>query len=119
VLATAPFGLLIPLAQPGRGLAFYVAGTLVVATGTAMASIIIASFGQAYSPPGLRGRVAATMSILIAGTSPLGALASGALATVIGVRGTLWVIFGIVAASGPVLLTRAIRRNRDLPARAG
>jgi hypothetical protein len=72
VLATSPFGLLIPLAQPGRGLAFYVAGTLIVAAGTATASIIIASFGQAYSPPLMRGRVAATMSILVAGTSPLG-----------------------------------------------
>jgi MFS family permease len=119
VLATSPFGLLIPLTQPGRGLASYVAGTLIVASGTAATSIIIASFGQAYSPPHLRGRVAATMSILVAGTSPLGALTSGALATAIGVRGTLWIMFGIVAVSGPVLLTRAIRQNRDLPAQEG
>jgi hypothetical protein len=97
----------------------YVAGTLIVAAGTATASIIIASFGQAYSPPRMRGRVAATMSILLAGTSPLGALTSGALATAIGVRGTLWIMFGIVAASGPVLLTHAIRQNRDLPAWEG
>ena len=32
VLATSPFGLLIPLAQPGRGLVSYVAGTLIVAS---------------------------------------------------------------------------------------
>jgi type IV secretory pathway TrbD component len=60
------------------------------------------------------------MSILVAGTSPLGVLASGALATAIGVRGTLWIMFGIVAASGLVLLlTHAIRQNRDRPAREG
>jgi len=115
-LAALPFGLLIPLTQPGRGLVFYVAGTLIAATGTATASIIMASFRQAYSPPRLRGRVTATMSMLVAGTSPLGALIGGALATAIGIRQTLWIMFGIVTVSGTVLLTRAIRQNRDLPA---
>ena len=56
-LAALPFGLLIPLTQPGRGLVFYVAGTLIAATGTATASIIMVSFRQAYSPPLMRGRV--------------------------------------------------------------
>jgi MFS family permease len=46
-LAALPFGLLIPLTQPGRGLVFYVAGTLIAATGTATASIIMVSFRQA------------------------------------------------------------------------
>jgi len=115
-LAALPFGLLIPLTQPGRGLVFYVAGTLIAATGTATASIIMASFRQAYSPPRLRGRVTATMSILVAGTSPLGALIGGVLATAIGIRETLWIMFGIVTVSGTVLLTHAIRQNRDLPA---
>jgi predicted MFS family arabinose efflux permease len=117
-LAALPFGLLIPLTRPGRGLVFYVAGTLIAATGVATASIIMASFRQAYSPQRLRGRVTATMSILMAGTSPLGALIGGALATAIGVRPTLWIMFGIVAISGTVLLTHAIRQNRDLPTTA-
>jgi hypothetical protein len=117
-LAALPFGLLIPLTRPGRGLVFYVAGTLIAATGVATASIIMASFRQAYSPQRLRGRVTATMSILMAGTSPLGALIGGALATAIGVRPTLWIMFGIVAISGTVLLTHAIRQNRDLPTMA-
>lgn len=114
-LAALPFGLLIPLTQPGRGIAFYVAGTLIAAAGTAMASIIIASFRQAYSPPRLRGRVTATMSVLVAGTSPLGALTGGGLATAIGIRETLWIMFSIAAVSGAALLTRAITLNRDLP----
>lgn len=117
-LAALPFGLLIPLTQPGQGLVFYVAGTLIAAAGTATASIIMASFRQAYSPPRLRGRVTATMSILVAGTSPLGALIGGALATVIGIRETLWIMFGIVTVSGTVLLTHAIRQNPDLPTTA-
>jgi hypothetical protein len=78
----------------------------------------MASFRQAYSPQRLRGRVSATTSILVAGTSPLGALTGGALATGIGVRPTLWIMFGIVAVSGAVLLTHAIRQNRDLPTTA-
>ena len=114
-LAALPFGLLIPLTQPGGGLVFYVAGTLIAAAGTSTASIIMASFRQAYSPPRLRGRVTATVAFLVAGTSPLGALVGGALASAIGIRETLWIMFGIVAVSGTALLTRAIGQNRDLP----
>jgi Major Facilitator Superfamily len=73
-LVLMPFGLLIPLTEPGPGVAFYTAGTLLAASGIATASIIINSFRQAYSPPQMRGRAAATFSVLLAGTSPLGAL---------------------------------------------
>jgi MFS family permease len=117
-LAALPFGLLIPLTQPGPALAFYITGTLIAATGTATASIIIASFRQAYSPPGKRGRVTATMSVLIAGTSPFGALLAGALGAAIGVRAALWILFSIAALSGTVLLTRALTHSPDLPATA-
>ena len=85
-LVLLPFGLLIPLTERGPRLAFYIAGIFLAASGTATASIIINSFRQAYSPPPMRGRVAATMAVLLAGTSPLGALLGGALGTVIGVR---------------------------------
>lgn len=113
-----PFGLLIPLTERGAWLAFYIAGTLIAASGIATASIIIDSFRQAYSPPRMRGRAAATMAVLLAGTSPLGALLGGALGTAIGVRDALWVIFAVVALSGTVMLTRDIVTRRDLPAAA-
>ncbi len=114
-LVLMPFGLLIPLTERGPGLAFYIAGIFLAASGTATASIIINSFRQAYSPPHMRGRAAATMAVLLAGTSPLGALLGGALGTAIGVRDALWVIFAVAAASGTVMLTREITTRRNLP----
>jgi uncharacterized protein YcfJ len=58
------------------------------------------------------------MAVLLAGTSPLGALLGGVLGTVIGVRHAQWVLFAIAAVSGTVMLTREITTRRDLPATA-
>jgi MFS family permease len=110
-----PCGLLIPLAEPGARLAFFAVGVLITASGIAVANVLIASFRQAYSPPGMRGRVTATMGFLTAGTSPLGALLGGALGTALGARDALWIMFGIVAISGTPLLARAFTASRDLP----
>src|SRR6516162_8219378 len=115
-LFTVPFCLLIPLTGPGPRLAFYVAGSLVACTGIAVGNIVIAAFRQSYSPPGMCGRVTATMRFLIFGTSPLGALLGGSLGTWLGVRPALWVLLGAVALSGTLLLTPALRSRRDLPA---
>ena len=59
---------------------------------------------QAITPDRLLGRMTATMRFLTVAAAPLGSLVGGALATVIGLRGTLWTI-GV--------LGRAARRRRD------
>jgi MFS family permease len=115
-LCAVPFCLLIPLTGPGPRLAFYVAGALVAWTGIALGNIVIAAFRQSYSPPGMCGRVTATMRFLIFGTSPLGALLGGSLGTWLGVRPALWVLLGAVTLSGTLLLTPSLRGRRDLPA---
>jgi len=116
-LLTVPFCLLIPLTGPGPRLAFYVAGSLVACTGIGVGNIVIAAFRQSYSPPGMCGRVTATMRFLIFGTSPLGALLGGSLGTWLGVRPALWVLLGAVALSGTLLLTPSLRGRRNLPDR--
>lgn len=114
-----PFALLIPLATRGPGLVFYAAGTLVAATGVTMSNIITVTFRQAYCPPGMLGRVTATMRFVTMGTSPFGALAGGALGTWLGPRDALWVVLSILAVSGTPLLSRDFTRHRDLPAVPG
>jgi MFS family permease len=114
-LVGVPFGLLIPLTGPGPRLAFYAAGALVAFAGLAVGNIIIAAFRQSYAPPGMCGRVTATMRFLIFGTSPLGALLGGALGTALGIRDALWILLGAVTLSGTLLLTPALARRRDLP----
>jgi hypothetical protein len=70
--------------------------------GIAVGNIIIAACRQSYSPPGMCGRVTATMQFLIFSASPLGALLGGILGTWLGSRHAL-------------LLTRALTGRRDLP----
>jgi hypothetical protein len=111
-----PFALLIPLAGQGLRLVFYAAGVLVAATGVGMGNIIMATFRQAYCPPGMLGRVTATMRFVTMGTSPFGAMAGGALGTWLGARNALWVVLSILAVSGVPLLGRDFTRHRDLPA---
>jgi hypothetical protein len=114
-----PFALLIPLTGPGLRLAWYLAGALVAYTGIAVGNIIIAAFRQSYSPPGMCGRVTATMRVIIFATSPVGALAAGALASWLGVRPALWILLGLTVLSGLLLRTRALTAARDLPGPAG
>jgi len=110
-----PFALLIPLTGQGLRLVFYAAGVLVSATGVTVGNIILATFRQVYCPPGMLGRVSATMRLVIMGTSPFGALAGGALGTWLGPRSALWVVLSILAVSAAPLLGPGFTRHRDLP----
>ena len=49
---------------------------------------------------------------------PVGVLLAGALATVLGVRGTLWILTALIAASGLIYLLTPVRHLRDLPQRS-
>ena len=113
-----PFCLLAPLASHGPGLVLYVIGIFMTAVGVVTVNVIVGSFRQAYSPPGMLGRVSASMRFLVMGTSPLGALLGGALAAAISPRGALWVLFAMISAAGLFLLSRSFTRSRDLPAAA-
>jgi len=112
---TGVFGLLIPLTGTGPKTAFYAIGATVVASGLAIGSVIIGSFRQAYCPPSMLGRVTATMSFLLFGGIPLGALIAGGLGTAIGIRNSLWAMLIIYALSGTLLLSRAMRSDKNLP----
>ena len=110
-------GLLIPLTGPGTRLAWYVAGSALVAGGISVANVIAGSFRQEYCPPAMLGRASASMRFLAYGMIPLGALLAGALGTALGVRNALWIVQVIFAASALFLLTPRIRRARRLPRR--
>jgi cation transporter-like permease len=72
---------------------------------------------QAYVSPDIFGRViSATWAVAFA-MMPVGALLAGVLATVLGVRGALWILTGLIAASGLTFLLTPMRHLRDLPRR--
>lgn len=72
---------------------------------------------QAITPDRLLGRMTATMRFLTVAMAPLGSLAGGALATWIGLRGTLLTVgvLGLLLAAAAVLWS-PVRRHQTLPA---
>ncbi|MEU1145262.1 hypothetical protein ACFYO9_06630 [Streptomyces sp. NPDC005863] len=67
-----------------------------------VAGISLTSYRQAACPPELLGRVSAAARWITWGTLPVGGLVGGGLATLLGVRTTLWiaVIGGCCAGCG-------------------
>ena len=113
---TAPFGLLLPAAGRGAGLALFVAGLAFLEAGIVISAIVVNTFRQSYCPHDMLGRVSASMQTLQLGLVPVGALAGGALAAAAGNRAALWILcFANLAPAGWRLLSPGLRQ-RDLPA---
>jgi hypothetical protein len=75
------------------------------------------SLRQAITPDRLLGRMTATMRFLTVAMAPLGSLVGGALATGVGLRGTLLTVgvLGLVLSAAAVLWS-PVRAHRRLPA---
>jgi MFS family permease len=73
------------------------------------------SLRQAITPPGMRGRVNATMRFISWSTIPIGTIVGGILGSVIGLRNTIWVgALGCIVVFVPVALS-TIRHIREMP----
>lgn len=109
----------IPLAQ--RGWLLWVAAVgNAVGTLAIVASVITQlSFRQRVCPPSLLGRVTATMRLIAWSTVPLGAFAGGVLGQTVGVRPTLWIGAGGVAAAGLPIYGSRLFSIRRLPVPVG
>ncbi len=73
------------------------------------------SVRQAITPPALLGRMNATLSFVVAGMLPLGALVGGALGEVLGVRAAISVAACASALSVLWILLSPVRGMRHLP----
>jgi predicted MFS family arabinose efflux permease len=114
-LGTGLPGLLIPLTATGPRAACYAIGSAVVAAGIIIYNTIASSFRQTYCPKAMLGRVSASMAFMVYGSIPLGALLAGALADALGTRDALWITLALYNLSTALLLTPALRRDKDLP----
>jgi MFS family permease len=90
---------------------------LVFDFGAVLYGINYLALRQAITPDRLLGRMTATMRFLTVAAAPLGSLAGGALATAIGLRGTLLTIgvLGLLLVACAVLWS-PVRRHREMPA---
>ncbi|MFI6585743.1 MFS transporter [Embleya sp. NPDC050493] len=107
--------LLVPLTGGGIGLVLFVVGNFAMAAGVVAGNVIKAGFQQRYCPPGLLGRMTASMQFVNYGTIPLGAVLAGGLGSTIGVRPTIWVMAAAIPSAALILLFSPVARHRDLP----
>jgi predicted MFS family arabinose efflux permease len=110
---TGPVALLSPLARPGWPVVLLVVGTAAGELGQIVYAITNVSLRQRLCPDHILGRVNATMRFLMMSLFPLGALLGGLLGELVGLRPTLWLSGGIIAASA-IPVHRALRHVRDL-----
>jgi MFS family permease len=104
LVVTYPLLLVMPLVGHGWQVVPYPLGYTVYMFGLAFQNVAQVSYRQAICPPGLRGRMNATMRFLMWGMMPLGGLLGGFMARAAGDRVTLWVcVIGIMASAIPML----------------
>jgi MFS family permease len=115
-IGLAPFGLLIPLADRGPGLALFVLGSITIIGGIVGGNVLWQGWIQTYYPAEMLGRISTSSQVFNYGAIPVGAVLAGAAAADIGVRPTLWIMLVGLVLSSWVLLLGPLRRLRDLPA---
>ncbi|WP_405774336.1 MFS transporter [Streptomyces sp. NBC_00859] len=106
--------LLMPLAGRGPGLLLFALGNAGFAGGVVVLSILTRTHRQTTTPPDLLPRVMATVRFVSWGAIPIGALTAGAVSSVWGNRGALWLVSGLAFVAPVVLLAGPLRRLRTL-----
>ena len=114
-LVTIPFTFAGPSAFPGWGVLLISVSGFAIGATSVVYNVAQVSYRQAVTPPHLLGRMNASTRFIVWGVMPLGALAGGGLATVIGVRPTMYV----AAAGGSLAVLWVIASPlfglRDVP----
>jgi MFS family permease len=113
--AGAVAALLLPAGYGVPGMVLFAIGNAGFAAGVVIGSVNTRTFRQVASPPELLSRVMATVRFVSWGAIPVGALAAGAAATVLGVRPALWLTCALTFLPMVVLLASPVRTLRDLP----
>lgn len=109
ILSSASW-LSVPLAPPSNPLPVIVAGALTGPFFGVIFNVNQLSLRQAITPERLMGRMNAVVRFMYWGTMPAGSFAGGALATVIGIRPTLFVgVVGSTLAFVPLAATSLVR----------
>jgi len=113
-----PMFLLVPFAPHGHAaLALLVPATLVGGFTNVVYNVAQVSLRQAITPERIQGRMNSVMRFIVWGTIPLGAITGGALASWIGLKGTLILGgAGCCIAFLPALFS-PVRSVREMPER--
>ncbi|SCG34990.1 MFS transporter [Micromonospora coxensis] len=104
----------VPLGAGWPAYLAFAAGNVVFAGGVVVLSVTTRTYRQTASPPELLSRVMATVRFVSWGAIPVGGLAAGTLAGLVGARATLVVFAGATLLAPLVLFRSPVRRLRDL-----
>jgi MFS family permease len=108
-------GALLPLAAVGAPVLLLVSGWFVLSWAVVVYNVVQVSFRQRLCPPGLLGRMNASVRFIVFGTMPLGGLLGGVLGEWLGVLPALWLaVAGGLLACLPVVASPLLTMG-DLP----
>lgn len=113
LLADAPFPFLLALSSPGPGLTLAALAFAGMGFAAVVYNVNQLSYRQRICPPELLGRMNASIRFVVWGVLPLGALAGGGLANLVGTRVTIAVAAAVSAGAALWLLTSRLRREPD------
>ncbi|HEV8250002.1 MAG TPA: MFS transporter [Gaiellaceae bacterium] len=106
---------LYPLAPQSFATPFFIAGGVLGGYAAVAYNITQVSFRQAICPERMQGRMNAVIRFLVWGTMPIGALAGGAIGSLIGLRAALWVgAIGALFSFLPIALS-PVRSIEKMP----
>lgn len=113
MLADAPFPFLLALSSPGPGLTLAALAFAGMGFAAVIYNVNQLSYRQRICPPELLGRMNASIRFVVWGVLPLGALAGGGLANLVGTRVTIAIAAAFSAGAAGWLLTSRLRREPD------
>jgi predicted MFS family arabinose efflux permease len=106
---------LMPLAAVGAPVVLLVTGWFLLSWAVVVYNVVQVSFRQRLCPPGLLGRMNASVRFIVFGTMPLGGLLGGVLGEWLGVLPALWLaVGGGLLACLPVVASPLLTMG-DLP----
>lgn len=109
-----PIAMLVPLSTAGIGLLLFSVGLVGREVCIAVISLLARSYRQMTAPRDLLSRVTASIKFISWGVLPVGALLGGSLGQLLGNRGALWIICGLLLLTPLPLLFSAVRVRSDL-----
>lgn len=113
-LSLAAAGLLLA-ATEANGFLLAAGGFALIGFGPMQWSICQQTLRQLVTPPGLLGRVNATIQLAIYGIRPIGALAGGAVAAAYGPAAAVWLVAGLFLLSSLVPVLTGLGRLQAMP----
>jgi MFS family permease len=114
-LACAAAGVTVPLASLGAPVPLLLGGWFLESFAVIVYNVTQVSFRQRLCPPGLLGRMNASVRFIVFGTMPVGGFLGGVVGTWLGLVPALWIaVSGAFLAAVPVLLSPLLGM-RELP----